>query len=583
MRLLNTSTLRLCEFHDDGIPDYAILSHTWEDGEVSFQAMETAVSELTSAFSEDSKETARLKTWAAIESKSSSGYTKIAKCCRLAASEGWEHIWIDTCCIDKTSSAELSEAINSMYRWYQEAQVCYVYMTDVYSASPQGFQWSRWFTRGWTLQELLAPSTVVFFDKDWREFGTRWSLREQISRATSIKFESMKRPKNASIATKMSWASNRKTTRVEDIAYCLMGLFDVNMPLLYGEGPKAFMRLQYEIAESGHHDESIFAWRDAGLSSSGMFARSPEAFADSGDVCCVRNPNPRAQPLRITKASLFLDRLIARKDIGEESTTVILNCAPADSESTYLAVEVRLGSSGYHVRSSPGHLAERSFLRGLEPIKLTQFVNDTLQMSLMYGDNRSTSNSSIQKQRVVVMPSYSFIPNDGFYLDRVDQSRITHPSRSWWLVPDPSLGLQKNGTTSSKMVLLEGRTLKKPQFSLSGARIFDINLQDDQPVAVMMFPTSHYANMRRDFAVILTASDAAPKIDVLVQSPPTPIRETVKHYLETPGENSLNRPNAEADRFVVPLLPSGMKSVQITFRKRIVDDHKVYCVYISRD
>ena len=227
MRLLNTSTLKLREFHDDEIPDYAILSHTWEDGEVSFQAMEIVASELASTISGSSDEAARAETWAAYESKGLSGFTKITKCCKLAASEGWQYVWIDTCCIDKTSSAELSEAINSMYRWYEEAQVCYVYMTDVPTTSPHMFQWSRWFTRGWTLQELLAPNTVIFYDKDWREIGSRWSLKEQISRATGITYESMNKPKNTSIATKMSWASNRRTTRVEDIACVLSFLSNI--------------------------------------------------------------------------------------------------------------------------------------------------------------------------------------------------------------------------------------------------------------------------------------------------------------------------------------------------------------------
>lgn len=332
-------------------------------------------------------------------------------------------------------------------------------MTDFSRKLPQRFQWSRWFTRGWTLQELLAPSTVVFYDKDWREFGTRWSLRAQISRATGITYESMNRPRDASIATKMSWASNRRTTRVEDMAYCLMGLFDINMPLLYGEGPKAFMRVQYEIAESGQHDESIFAWRDAGLSSSGMFARSPEAFADSGDICCVRNLNPRAQPLRVTRASLLIDRSIAKKDLGHESSLVTLNCAPAGSESRYLAVEVRMSSLGQCVRSSPGQLVECNSLRGTEPIKPTQIVNDTLKMSLNSGDDLSANDSSIKKQRIVVMPSNIFPdPSDGFYLERVEQSRDTYPPRVR-LVTDSSLNFWEEGATSPTSVLVEGKTL----------------------------------------------------------------------------------------------------------------------------
>ena len=152
MRLLHTSTLELHEFYGEVIPKYAILSHTWGEGEVSFQELQKAKLDESSMLNE------------------SKGYRKIKDCCKLAASDGWQYIWIDTCCIDKTSSAELSEAINSMYRWYGEAQICYAYLADVDSAGQNDpltmrrFERSRWFTRGWTLQELLAPDFLVFYD-----------------------------------------------------------------------------------------------------------------------------------------------------------------------------------------------------------------------------------------------------------------------------------------------------------------------------------------------------------------------------------------------------------------------------------
>ncbi|KAL9576975.1 MAG: hypothetical protein Q9212_006678 [Teloschistes hypoglaucus] len=253
MRLIDTCTLTLQEFNEVDISPYAILSHTWGEGEVSFQDFEKP------------------------SSRTLTGYTKITKCCEVARSDGWQYVWVDTCCIDKTSSAELSEAINSMYRWYQEAQVCYVYMVDVKSGSDEEFQASRWFQRGWTLQELLAPYNAIFYDRNWEEVGTKSSLESLVSAATSIATTHLKNPTEASVAAKMSWAAKRKTTRTEDIAYCLMGLFDVNMPLLYGEGKKAFQRLQEMILRKTS-DESIFAWKDPNPFSreSRLFALSPE-------------------------------------------------------------------------------------------------------------------------------------------------------------------------------------------------------------------------------------------------------------------------------------------------------------------
>lgn len=263
MRLLKTGSITLQEYYGHQIPPYAILSHTWEQEEVSFEDIQ-------------SQDCAHL-----------AGYEKIIRCCELAASEGWEHVWIDTCCIDKRSSAGLSEAINSMFRWYREAQVCYTYLADVVSISRDDFYFSRWFTRGWTLQELLAPGIVIFVNACWEVLDTKRSLRRELSSITGISPEHLFNLLSASVATKMSWAAHRETTRMEDIAYCLLGLFDVNMPLLYGEGDKAFMRLQHEIVKVSD-DESIFAWCDSGLARSGLLARSPAAFATSGGIIPVK-------------------------------------------------------------------------------------------------------------------------------------------------------------------------------------------------------------------------------------------------------------------------------------------------------
>ena len=237
MRLLNVSTFTFEEFYGN-IPPYAILSHTWGEGEVLLQHIQDGTG------------------------RARKGWSKIKGCCSLAAKDGWKYVWIDTCCIDKTSSADLSEAINSMFTWYQKSSVCYAYLNDVRyrSSDANDFRYSRWFTRGWTLQELLAPTYVVFLDDRWNELGTKSTLKDLVSEITRISIAHLTDFKTCSIATKMSWAARRETTRVEDTAYCLMGLFGINMPLLYGEGKNAFFRLQLELIKS-YNDESIFAWQ----------------------------------------------------------------------------------------------------------------------------------------------------------------------------------------------------------------------------------------------------------------------------------------------------------------------------------
>ncbi|KIN08824.1 hypothetical protein OIDMADRAFT_188507, partial [Oidiodendron maius Zn] len=232
MRLINTETLALDEFFDRTIPQYVILSHTWGENEISFQQFQNGVLN-----------------------------NKIKQCCVQARKEGFGYVWVDTCCIDKTSSAELSEAINSMFRWYKEAVLCYVYLED-FSLLRDRLKPCKWFTRGWTLQELIAPPVVEFYDTHWVRFGTRMSLQMVISALTRIPVPMLTASKalqDYSVAVRMSWASRRNTTRLEDRAYCLMGLFDVNMPMLYGEGLRAFQRLQEEILKR-NEDYSLFAW-----------------------------------------------------------------------------------------------------------------------------------------------------------------------------------------------------------------------------------------------------------------------------------------------------------------------------------
>ncbi|KAH8668817.1 heterokaryon incompatibility protein-domain-containing protein [Xylariales sp. PMI_506] len=245
MRLIHTESLEVQEFFGDQVPDYAILSHTWGKGEVTLQDMRLGTREVMMK----------------------PGFQKIQSTCTQALVDGHDWAWIDTCCIDKTSSAELSEAINSMYQWYSRAAVCYAYLSDFSELRPDDypFEQSLWFTRGWTLQELIAPIKVVFYDRNWECIGTLddAALLGRVQAITSIPAECLRRvmpPSEFSVAKRMSWAANRHCTRVEDVAYSLMGLFDVNMPLLYGEGDKAFTR---RAIRPGGNSSSEPASRDA--------------------------------------------------------------------------------------------------------------------------------------------------------------------------------------------------------------------------------------------------------------------------------------------------------------------------------
>ncbi|KAF1971331.1 HET-domain-containing protein [Bimuria novae-zelandiae CBS 107.79] len=224
MRLLtlrDDDQLSLDEFPGDDIPTYTILSHTrgTDHKEVTFKDIIKG------------------------RGKDKAGYSKILFYGRQAAKDGLQYFWVDTCCIDKSSSAELQDATNSMFRWFQDAAKCYVYLSDVAVSSSIGrdlssqrtwkpvFLRSRWFTRVWTLQELIAPKSVEFFSAEGELLGDKNSL--------------------FSVNETMSWAERRETKRKEDAVYSLLGLFDIHMPLIYGEGrKKAFIMLQKEINQT---------------------------------------------------------------------------------------------------------------------------------------------------------------------------------------------------------------------------------------------------------------------------------------------------------------------------------------------
>jgi hypothetical protein len=245
MRLLTVSEhdeLSLVERFGNEIEPYAILSHTWgkDSDEVSFRDLVEGTY------------------------KTKEGFRKLEFCRKQIVHDNLKYFWVDTCCIDKSSSAELTEAINSMYRWYQRAAVCYVYLPDVAISGSVGneaqlsqhwqqqFRNSRWFKRGWTLQELIAPKFVQFFDSRGEQIGDKTSLVQELLGATKLPLEALRGQvlEEFSVDVRLSWAEGRETKREEDAVYSLLGIFDIYMPLIYGEGrQRAFRRLMKELQD----------------------------------------------------------------------------------------------------------------------------------------------------------------------------------------------------------------------------------------------------------------------------------------------------------------------------------------------
>lgn len=540
MRLLSSSDLRLNEFYDAKIPEYAILSHVWGDEEVSLQMLEKS------------------------ESKKLDGYTKIRQCCNLALSQGWKYVWIDTCCIDKTSSADLSEAINSMYRWYENAQVCYVYMADVEANNEHlPFHSSRWFFRGWTLQELLAPWTVVFYDTNWNDIGTKWGLIDDITQITGITHHQMIDHKRVNIAVKMSWASLRRTTRVEDIAYSLMGLFNINMPLLYGEGSKAFMRLQHEILLTHEGDESIFAWTDTRSRRCGLLAWSPRAFQLSGDIRSVENPNLDSEPPSVSKRTLTMDGLDFRADtqiddkfryLSTSSSYIKLNCVRAgldhnivgieltDQDQYHLAVSIsgemtqRNSALDYYVRSSPGTLMHCKSFRGSAEPDEPNTIRRTMKISL----------------------------------DHVSFSPFTKKQRFSAILPSPL----DYGFAASEKWPDDAEIVKLPSF-------FPLKTRPEGWKVVLSLPPSHRSSLaalmfrneiNEAFAVILGAEKSGVSVDIVVPKGNEILADLMNKYAAYGPQRSF------VDRSVRKLHSRHL--VCATSRKRLMNYESVFFVEI---
>lgn len=269
MRLIRTKDFGQTDFNTDQLPRYAILSHRWQQDELTFQDVEAG-----SFFKKK-------------------GFQKIKEACRIANRSGCSWLWIDTCCIDKRNAVELNEAINAMYKWYQQADICIAYLFD-HTYNVNHISDSSWFERCWTLQELIAPHDVKFYDSQWTYVGSKRDRCKELSVITGIPERILRGgdPKQCSVAQRMSWAANRKATRIEDEAYSLLGLFNLSMPTLYGTGPQAFQTLQEKLLQK--HDQSILAWNRSSKNGSreytGLLAESPADFASCRSTRSTESP-----------------------------------------------------------------------------------------------------------------------------------------------------------------------------------------------------------------------------------------------------------------------------------------------------
>lgn len=380
MRLINTTTMKLEQFMGvQDVPSYAILSHTWGEGEVTLPDFANL-------------EVANLE----------KGFAKIEHTCRQARLNGIGYAWVDTCCIDKTSSAELTEAINSMFQLYASSVVCYAYLSDL---NPEGdvdvenptsqFAQSRWFRRGWTLQELIAPKIVEFYGSDWMFRGTKADLSRAISAVTGIDGDVLRDSSalfQIPVARRMSWAAGRQTSRLEDNAYSLLGIFDVNMPMLYGEGEKAFIRLQEEIAKETN-DLTLFAWQavkakkeDSGQSASqkyrGILAKSPAEFADFGDIV-PRSDHKFNEEFIMTNKGLRINADLAQGSGG--GYILSLNCSKRGQPEQDIGIYLKHHGASVYARDKPQEIAVASEWKAVshrKKIYITKNINRAISTSV---------------------------------------------------------------------------------------------------------------------------------------------------------------------------------------------------------
>lgn len=381
MRLINVNTLEIESFNPRP-SKYAILSHRWGGSEVQFDTYPSARKAIEDQLSQRGS------------ADSSSGIAKIAGACKICRQLKFNYLWIDTCCIDKRSSTEESEAINSMFNWYYEADICLTYMVDV-GKDAKPFVQSDWFKRGWTLQELLAPRKMTFFDQAWTEIGTKTSLSAQIEAATRISHRYLQDFRQASTATRMSWQAGRTTTRIEDIAYSMFGIFDIGMDLRYGERDKAFRRLQEEIVRQNPPDESILAWTSNEPGAGGVLAPTVHCFKNctqltvtshSGEYRARKDYQITNKGFEITapssKTSVAVTIPLGHSTGVGSKINLTLNCWDSSKQSHRTAVLIlEKDGRGVYQRTNRQRLEWASGTRRLENRLVVKILSPAVRMS----------------------------------------------------------------------------------------------------------------------------------------------------------------------------------------------------------
>ncbi|KIO06384.1 hypothetical protein M404DRAFT_480734 [Pisolithus tinctorius Marx 270] len=373
---------------------YCILSHRWTKNEVTYEEMKS----LTKMENKN-------------EIRSRSGYQKILRCCERTQCDGLRLLWIDTCCVDFSNVPETSDVINSMFQLYQNSKYCYAYLhdTSVFPARRHDKMfgrfngWPEWFSRGWTLQELIAPKNLRFFNKDWEYIGEKRSLAPKLAEITKVPLRVLRdglssyRPSAAQV---ISWAADRRTLCIEDRAYSLLGLLDVNMQVLYGEGKKAFLRLQIEVMRISN-DQSIFAWKDSATCSvrwtSGVLADDPFFFRGCHDVI-------KMEPKEFYEGLLLLWESDAKELVTNQEDEGI----PAFIV-TNGAIQIRLPLLPFHGCPSV-FLAALACRKENDPLPVTIGYFPSTDNSLAYRGQRSQAITFKLDDRTV--PYYGFTRAD---------------------------------------------------------------------------------------------------------------------------------------------------------------------------
>lgn len=356
MRLINTTTWILKQFDLPEAPHYATLSHVWDKAEEEVTSKEMSNLAALALARTQSPESY----FASGRHPRKKGFIKIQKTCELAKSRGLAWAWVDTCCIDRSSSAELDQSINEMFRYYAKSQVCFVYLADSHSSSLKS---CRWFARGWTLQELIASGSVYFLDQHWKQIGSKAdsSFRRQVAGITNIPESILSSPwkgshsSHPSTATIMSWASRRETRLPEDKSYCLLGLFDVNMTANYGEGQEAaFRRLQIKILMK-HNDLTVLAWSPTISQSKHigfcmqLLAPSPSVFSGSGHISPFSTDLPQIS-IASNGLSVSQDIPLSLVKGNKESICVCIGTRDSDTGLHHISIPLRKIGPGQYCR-----------------------------------------------------------------------------------------------------------------------------------------------------------------------------------------------------------------------------------------